>query len=277
MRQMLETPNVGLSTTRSVEIGDWEHIFCTATMIQHHTVSLKEVNYLFPLYLYPTDEATTDLFDAAPAAGRRANLAPEFIADFSSRLGMQWVPDGTGDRAATFGPEDVFHYLYAVFHSPAYRQRYAEFLRIDFPRLPLTRDAELFRALCEPGRELVALHLMEAHPPLITRYTVPGDNAVDRVRYTEPGQGGDEGRVWINATQFFDGVPPEVWSFRVGGYQVAGKWLKDRRGRQLTFDDLTHYQRVLAALARTGVLMQEVDAIVDRHGGWPLAGSAEGE
>lgn len=274
MRQMLETPNVGLSTTRSVEIGDWEHIFCTATIIQHHTVSLKEVNYLFPLYLYPTGEPATDLFDAAPVAGRRANLAPEFIADFAARLGMEWVPDGKGDRVATFGPEDVFHYLYAVFHSPAYRERYAEFLRIDFPRLPLTTDAELFRALCEPGRELVALHLMEAHPPLVTRYTVAGDNTVERVRRTEPGQGGEEGRVWINPTQFFDGVPLEVWTFRVGGYQVAEKWLKDRKGRALTFDDLLHYQRIVAALARTRALMAEIDAAIEARGGWPLAGAA---
>ncbi len=183
---------------------------------------------------------------------------------------MEWVADGTGDRVSTFGPEDVFHYMYAVFHSPLYRERYAEFLKIDFPRLPLTTDAELFRRLCASGEELTGLHLMEHHRPLITRFPVAGDNTVDKVRYTEPGQGGDEGRVWINPNQYFDGVPPDVWAFHIGGYQVAEKWLKDRKGRQLSFDDLLHYQRVLATLARTGELMAEVDEVIEEHGGWPL-------
>lgn len=156
-------------------------------------VSWSRHPYLGPLCLYPSG----DLFDtegptSAPG-GRRPHLAPAFIADFSERLGMEWVPDGTGDRVQSFGPEDVFHYIYAVFHSPMYRERYAEFLKIDFPRLPLTTDAELFRGLCASGEELAGLHLMERHRPLVTKFPVAGDNTVEKVRYTEPGQGVDEG------------------------------------------------------------------------------------
>ena len=170
---MLAGKNFGLITTRSTEIErGWEHVFCTSHLIQHHTVSIKEVNYLFPLYLYATAKA--DLFDndspSATPGGRRPNLAPEFIADFSARLKLDFVPDGCGDLRKTFGPEDVFHYAYAVFHSPTYRSRYAEFLKIDFPRLPLTSNVELFRSLCALGKELVALHLMEGAPsPLSQR------------------------------------------------------------------------------------------------------------
>ena len=189
---------------------------------------------------------------------------------------MEFIPDGIGDRVTTFGPEDVFYYMYAVFHSPVYRERYAEFLKIDFPRLPLTTNVELFRELCALGVELAGLHRMEKHAPLITRYPVPGDNTLDASRYTAPDQGAVEGRVWINATQYFEGVPPEVWEFRIGGYQVADKWLKDRKGRRLTYDDLTHYQRTLAALRRTMELMDMVEEAIERHGGWPLAGSARG-
>lgn len=183
---------------------------------------------------------------------------------------MTFVPDGRGDRLKTFGPEDVFHYMYAVFHSPAYRSRYAEFLKIDFPRLPLTSDADLFRSLCDLGRELAALHLMEKHPASATRFPITGDATVEAVRYTEPGQGMDAGRVWINKAQYFEGVPPEIWAFHVGGYQVCQKWLKDRKGRQLTYDDITHYQRIVAALGETIRLMAEIDRIIDAHGGWPL-------
>ena len=198
-----------------------------------------------PLYSYMSEEESGhSLFNATvdSAFDRRHNLAPEFIADFSARLKMKFIPDGKGDRVETFGPEDVFDYMYAVFHSPTYRSRYAEFLKIDFPRLPLTSNAELFRALCSMGSELVGLHLMERHAQAVAGYPVAGDNMVEAVRYTEPGQGADKGRVWINREQYFEGVEPEVWNFHVGGYQVCQKWLKDRKGRRLTYNDLTHYR-----------------------------------
>ena len=265
MRQMLAGKNLGFATTRSTEIErGWEHLFCTNGLLTHHTVSIKEVNYLFPLYLYST--AKTDLFDDRAAGGRRPNLAPEFIADFSARLQLDFVPDGCGDLRKTYGPEDVFHYAYAVFHAPTYRSRYAEFLKGDFPRLPLTRDVALFRSLCALGKELVALHLMEQLPKLETRYPEAGDNTVDAVRYTEPGNG-VHGRAWINQTQYFDNVSPEVWGYHIGGYQVCQKWLKDRKGRQLSYDDLTHYRGIVAALARTIELQAAID---DAIGEWPL-------
>jgi len=174
-----------------------------------------------------------------------------------------------------FGPEAVFSYIYAVFYSPTYRTRYAEFLKSDFPRVPLTSDVNLFRSLCGLGAELVALHLLES-PKLekpIARYPVKGSDVVDKgfPKYVapgepEPGTGKPlkEGRVYVNkgavapgfspadaalkggATigggQHFEGVPPEVWNFHIGGYQVCEKWLKDRRGRNLTYGDLEHYR-----------------------------------
>lgn len=93
---------------------------------------------------------------------------------------------------------------------------------------------------------------------------------VEIVRYTEPGQGGAKGRVWINKIQYFEGISPDIWDFRIGGYRVSQKWLKERKGRQLTYDDLTHYQRVVSALAETIRLMAEIDESIDEHGGWPI-------
>jgi predicted helicase len=274
MRNMLVGGNLGLSTARSIEIGrGWEHVFCSSVAIQHHTVSIKEVNYLFPLYLY--DEVKVDLFSAGrPTEAvhrRRPNFQPDFIADFATRLQMTFIPDGKGNRVKTFGPEDVFDYMYAVFHSPSYRRRYAQFLKIDFPRLPLTSNAELFRNLCALGSELVGLHVMEQHAPAITSYPIAGDNEVGKVSYTAPGEAGSEqGRVWINRVQYFEGVPPEVWNFHVGGYQVCQKWLKDRKGRRLTYDDLTHYQHIVSALSETIRLMSEIDATIEVRDGWPI-------
>lgn len=269
MRHMLAGENYGLSTTRSIEIGrGWEHIFCSSTIIQHHAVSLKEVNYLFPLYLYPE----IDLFNnhRTLTNGRKPNLSEKFAQDISSRLKMKFIPDGKGDLKKTFGPEDIFDYMYAVFHSPTYRERYSEFLKIDFPRLPLTSNRELFRNLCAHGGELVGLHLMESRGKPITGYPVDGDHVVEKVRYSEPGQGWDKGRVWINKTQYFEGVPKEVWEFRIGGYQVCHKWLKDRKGRELSFNDIDHYQGIVSALFETIRLMSEIDKIIESNGGWPI-------
>jgi predicted helicase len=202
--------------------------------------------------------------------GRIPNLNPDFVSAFASRLGLKFVSDGHGNLASTFGPEDIFDYIYAVFHSPTYRQRYAEFLKIDFPRVPLTSDRDLFKKLCILGEEMVALHLLESPQltQLITRYPVVGDNIVEKgfpkfVIYEE----GQPGYVYINKAQYFEGVPKEVWEFHVGGYQVCEKWLKDRRGRQLSFDDLMHYQKVVVALKETIRLMAEIDRAIP---GWPI-------
>ncbi|HJQ32895.1 MAG TPA: type ISP restriction/modification enzyme [Pyrinomonadaceae bacterium] len=274
MRHMLRAQNLGLISARSNKSQTPDHFYCTRFISEAKCGEATTQSAIFPLYL-AFIEGRQNLFDAdeptdAPG-GRRANLSGKFVAEFAESLKMRFVADGKGDRRETFGPEDVFAYMYAVFHSPAYRTRYAEFLKIDFPRLPLTSDAELFRALCRAGDELIGLHLLERVNAAAANYPEGGTNEVEQVRYTAPGEGGaTQGRVWINRAQFFEGVAPEVWDFHVGGYQVAAKWLKDRKGRRLTYEDVTHYLRVVAALAETLRLMSEIDAEIDRHGGWPL-------
>ena len=268
-------PNYCLAVGRqgqAVGKGQWNLITAGKYVADTNLFYRGGIQY-FPLYLSPGDEKG-GLFPEtqlnAAHGNPHPNLASPFIDDFSSRLKLSFVPDGRGDRIKTFGPEDVFHYMYAVFHSPAYRTRYAEFLKIDFPRLSLTSDPGLFRNLCELGRGLVALHLLEKHPSPATRFPIAGDGEVEAVRYAEPGQGNDSGRVWINKTQYFEGVPPDIWAFHVGGYQVCQKWLKDRKGRRLSYDDITHYQRIVAALGETIRLMAEIDRVIEAHGGWPL-------
>lgn len=261
---MLEGDNLMLCSNRQVN-SDFRHIFVSRTLIDGNAVSLasRERTYGYPLYVRQ-DANAFDVSHFTP------NLSPDFIADMEGKLGLRFQPIQRAVEAGEFGPEDVFHYLYAILHSPTYRARYAEFLKIDFPRVPLTADPALFWALAALGRELVALHLLESpatHTP-ITRYPVPGDNRVEKgyPKYTRV-EGEPTGRVHINQTQYFEGVPPDVWEFHVGGYQVLDKWLKDRRGRQLSYDDLTHYQRVVVALQRTMAVMDEVDAAIPE---WPL-------
>ncbi len=164
-------------------------------------------------------------------------------------------------------PEDIFHYAYGVFHSPGYRSRYAEFLKIDFPRLPLTGKLELFRALARLGGELTALHLLES-PKLdqpITEYIGGRSPEVEKISWSK-------NTVWLDKAQTtgFQGVREDVWNFHIGGYQVCEKWLKDRKGRTLSADDRTHYQKIIVALSETIRLMKEIDKVIEKHGGWPI-------
>jgi len=178
--------------------------------------------------------------------GEKLNLPPE---------GEFGLPQG-------ISPEEIFHYAYAIFHAPSYRARYAAFLKTDFPRLPLTSDLECFRALADLGKQVVALHLLNASAaPVLSavrhRFEGVGNRKVEKVEYSLQAQ-----QVKINADQWFENVPRAVWEFRVGGYQVAEKWLKDRKGRVLSFDEISHYAQVLIALAETIRVMAKIDETI---------------
>jgi predicted helicase len=263
--------NLSLVTTRQTK----EPFAVVATDLicgQHKIAAVYDRSYFFPLYLYTTPEDTAGTLFAQSETTRKANLAPAFLQALEQKLGLYFVPDGEGDGQTSFGPEDVFHYAYAVFHSPTYRKRYAELLKIDFPRLPLTTDRSLFFALVKIGKALVALHLLKS--PLleefITSYPIGGDNRVEKVALVpNPQETGESlpGYVYINTRQYFGGIPAPVWSFKVGGYAVCEKWLKDRKGRVLSSEDINHYQRVIVALQATLRLMAEIDTLIST---WPM-------
>jgi predicted helicase len=269
MQHMLQS-NRALCVTRQLSSLGFRHVFVADGLVDRDPLSLRtrERAYVFPLYVYRiVSQSTAPLF-TPDRSSREPNMRAEFVASLANRLVLDFVRDGKGDLEGTFGPEDVFHYMYAVFHSPTYRERYGEFLKIDFPRLPLSSDLGLFRALAEKGEELVALHLMESptldHP--IAKFPIKGSNEVEKVRYAEPAEG-RPGLVYINKTQYFQGVEPEVWEFHIGGYQVLEKWLKDRKGRTLSYDDVTHYGKVVVALKETIRLMGEIDELIPS---WPI-------
>jgi predicted helicase len=260
--------NIGLLISRQV-VKDFRHIFCTDTIANINALDTAGKfggGPIIPLYLYPTNTPT--LFDSTPtnAPGeRKPNLSPEFITQFSQKLDLEFISDGKGDKTKTFGPEDIFNYIYAIFHAPIYRQRYAEFLKIDFPRVPLTANAALFWELVIKGDKLVKYHLMKETGTEISTYPIPGSDIVEQVKYHENHQ-----QIWINAEQYFDQVPQQIWNFYIGGYQVCQKWLKDRKGRQLNFDDINHYQNIISIISETIKIMENIDQIIENYGGFPL-------
>ena len=267
MQHFLVGENLGLITTRQQsQSGKWHLFGVTENIIESCAISnkTKEINYLFPLYLYPDTPGEKQL-----GIGRRPNLAPQFIQDLSKRLKMKFISDSKGDKKQTFRPEDIFNYIYAIFHSPTYRSRYSELLKIDFPRIPLTNNPELFDQLIKRGDRLVKLHLMKITASEISSYPEVGNNQVENISYT-PSKDEISGKVWINKTQYFAGVPLEVWNFNIGGYQVCQKWLKDRKSRELNYHDLIHYKNIIAAIYETISMMKKVDKIIDNLGGFPI-------
>ncbi len=262
-RHLVELDNIALLSNRQVN-SSFRHVFCTNKVINDCTMSgeTRERTYLFPLYVVDQVDRNVLALFGNDISQKRANIKKELITDLVRRLGLSYISNSSGDLVTTFGPEDIFHYIYSILHSPTYRTRYAEFLKIDFPRIPLTSDKALFAALVKKGRELVDLHLLKSPKVenFITTYPVSGDNRVGKVRY-------EGGRVWVNPAQYFGGVPEQVWNFKIGGYQVCDKWLKDRKGRVLSSEDISHYQRVVVALNETIRLMREIDETIPR---WPI-------
>jgi type I restriction-modification system DNA methylase subunit len=253
---------LNLLLPRGYETENFEHVLVSNGVTVHHAATRKEGHYVFPLYSYTTPESTAGTLFAQLETTRQPNLSPVFISTVSEKLGLQFANDGPGDLKNTFGPEDVFHYIYAVLHSSTYRTRYAEFLKTDFPRVPLTGDKKLFTKLVMKGKELADLHLFKSTKldNFITGYPTAGSNKVEKINYVD-------GCIYINDHQSFCDVPDIVWNFTVGGYQVCEKWLKDRKGRVLSAEDIDHYQRVIVALNETIRLMDEIDKTITR---WPI-------
>jgi predicted helicase len=252
MKHLIENNNICLLTCRQQSTFDFQHIFITSYVSDMCTISsqTKEGSYAFPLYLQ--NEISEGLL-SQKQADRFPNLKQEIIDEICETLQFSFTIEKDNSEN-TFSPIDILDYIYAVLHSPSYREKYKEFLKIDFPRIPYPTDKESFWKLVELGSELRQVHLMEspALNKLITKYPVSGNNEITTLKY-------QAGKIFINDQQYFDLVPETSWNFYIGGYQPAQKWLKDRKGRILTFEDILHYQKIIVALSETERLMNKID------------------
>ncbi|MEB2780410.1 type ISP restriction/modification enzyme [Algoriphagus sp. C2-6-M1] len=303
MKNFLQ-PNIGIQICKQQSTFDFQHVLVSSNVVDRNSISIqtKESTYFFPLYLYPESSGQLSL---GSAETRTPNLNMEIVDQIAKGLGLTFVPEKRDgfvprhDETGEFAPIDLLDYIYAVLHSPTYRETYKEFLKIDFPRVLYPSDADTFWKLVALGGELRQLHLMES-PTLsqfITQYPAAGENEVEKPRFAiAPARSGgsdesassrgrndrsdltDEtaspprrlavtGRVYINAEQYFDSVPEVAWNFYIGGYQPAQKWLKDRKGRVLDFEDIMHYQRIIKALTETDRVMGEIDGVGVMEGG----------
>jgi hypothetical protein len=230
MQHFVRGDNVGLVVPRMMK-EDHPGAFIARHIIGHKLFSAYDINSVFPLYVYADDGTRSINF----ALGELANL--------------------TANISEPYEPEDILDYIYGVLYSPNYREKYKTFLKTDFPRVPVPIGDAEFNKITGFGTQLRELHLMTSSicDNLITTYPVAGSDEIEKLRF-------EEGKVWINAQQYFGGVPEVAWSFFIGGYQPAQKWLKDRKGKKLSSNDIEHYQRIVTVLAKTDEIMQEIDA-----------------
>ncbi len=259
MGNMLDQ-NVALLTCRQQSSFDYQHCFVTNYITDRNSISMqtKESTFAFPLYLYPDKSSL--------ATERTPNLNQAIVDQIADKLNLTFTPE-KNDDPDTFAPIDLLDYIYAVLHSPSYREKYKEFLKINFPRVPYPDDADTFWKLVELGGRLRTIHLMESPElsPLITQYPISGDNSVTRKTVKKDFEITNKekgiGRIWINDEQYFDKMPVKAWEFYIGGYQPAQKWLKDRKDRTLSYEDILHYQKIVKAMVLTGEIMGEVDDV----------------
>lgn len=267
MKHVVAGPNIGFVCSSTWTTPDRFSVGVSRHMVEMKTGTHDRGTTLFPLYRYETL--------MGGKAEQVHNLTSEFVKEWCATTQTRFVPIGHGDGENTTGPEDVLFWLYGLFYSPEYRRRYSTALSQRFPMVLLTSNLELFRAMARLGGELTALHLLES-PKLdqpITEF-IGTSKEVTKVGYSNHS-------VWINAsgtkgkispgTSGFRDVPEAVWNFHIGGYQVCEKWLKDRKGRTLSDEDIAHYHKIVIALTETIRLMAEIDEVIAQHGGWPGA------
>ena len=265
MKHLLDG-GVALLSTRRVTGRPYDNVLVCRGLVEYKAVTHDRNTQVFPLYLASSDGSS--MFTPAGDGKRHVNIAPSVF--------QKWLHSG-GVRSA----DELLAAMYALLFSPEYRCRFQEELRQDYARVPVPLSQQLGSRLASCGSELVGLHLLES-PKLdesITTYRGPRNPEVGRVGWWD-------GTVWLDAGKTsareghratkpggigFQGVPEEVWDFHIGGYQVCHKWLKDRKGRTLSDEDITHYQKVVVALNETIRIMAEIDDVIEAHGGWPGA------
>lgn len=244
--------NIALVLMRKlIDVPDFRNVFVVDKTVDKNFYGFQ--SYSFPLYLYDNDSEQKSFFDV----NRKPNLNMDIVKNLETAIGLSFTPEKE-DTVGTFAPIDTLDYIYGVLHSNKYRTKYKEFLKIDFPRIPYPANKDYFFNVAELGKRLREIHLMEAPEvkEYITSYGVSGDNEVIKPEYKD-------NKVYINRTQYFDNVPEVAWNFYIGGYQPAQKWLKDRKGRILSYDEILHYQKIIKALVLTNDIMQQIEEIID--------------
>jgi predicted helicase len=231
MKHLINNDNPALLIKRQGKL-DFSYVFVAKGVTESCMFeSAYANNTVCPLYLYQED------------AVEIPNLEQKINNRFSEIIGK-------------IDPEDVLNYVYAILYSPRYRQKYQELLKSNFPRVPYPKDKKTFDKLAKLGNELIKYHLLEHEDidPYKISYLGKGDNIVEKPEYKD-------GKVYINSTQYFGNVSEIAWNFYIGGYQPAQKWLKDRKGRELSPDDIEHYSKIVIVLKETDRIMKEIDKI----------------
>ncbi|MGY0393304.1 type ISP restriction/modification enzyme [Bizionia sp. KMM 8389] len=270
MRNFCNKENIGLVIGRqglAVGTMSWNLAFITK-YITDLNIYRRGGGNTYPLYLYPETNGQQTIDKTTE---RKPNLNQEIVKEFGEKTALIFTNEKE-DTKNTFAPIDILDYIYAVLHSPTYREKYKEFLKIDFPRVPYPKDVKTFWELVKLGGELRQIHLLESNKveDYITSYEMAENAENDHnVITTTIGKKDWEiidqekqlGRIWINESKYFDNVPVTAWEFYIGGYQPAQKWLKDRKERELKFEDILHYQKIIVALTETDRIMKEIDKI----------------
>ena len=242
--------NLALCVHRGIKSPIWQHVLVANQISEKSYISNRgePTAHVFPLYLYPAPE------ELEISTERSLNFKPDFLTTLSETLELpQTAPFNLSEGVS---PEEILAYIYAVLYSPTYRERYYDFLKYDFPKIPMPQDIDQFRTLATLGRCLINWHLLkDVQIPTRHRFESEGDGVIAKIRY-------EDRKVWINPTQHFTDVPEKAWEYEIGAYQVCEKWLKDRRGEVLSHAEVRQYRAILVAIAETFGIIDEIGSVL---------------
>ncbi len=274
MQNMLLGNNIGISVSRSVRGAPWRDVFVSTIITEFGLIATRPGNTapLFPLYIY--EKKKNKIL-------RSSNLTNKAISIFSKKLGMKFTYKERNNINNSFNSEDIFNYIYSILHSQKFRKRYAEFLKIDFPYIPITKNIEFFKQLTKLGADLVALHTLNSNslPLKDIVHFIEGSNGKQMGKFNRDCY--KNGKIFIdlnrkNDGSYFNGIPEDVWNFFIGSYQVCYKWLYNKsvkgkkKGKLLTKNDIQSFKKIVIAIKNTIQLREKIDKLIDEYGGWPI-------
>ena len=251
MRHLLMGTNLALNICRQTKTDKWSHVLVTNNITDNSYISNKtcERSYTMPLFREGNEIISG------------VNLKTDLINALEKAYKARFKETELSITSNEFTAKEIFYYIYAVLYSNSFRNKFGSVLKIDFPRVPFINNKRIFKKLSGFGKQLVSYHILNNKVTVKVNFPEKGSNIIDKIKF-------NKNEVWINKNQYFNGISFDIWNFQIGGYMPAQKWLKSRKSKKLTYDELITYPRVITSISKTIEIQSKIDKVIDELGGW---------
>ena len=251
MKYMLGGKNIAINICRQTNTSKWSHVFVTNNLTEGHIYGGCEISYTMPLFKWGNQISSN------------VNLNIDLIKKLEETYKVHFKENVLSKLSNKLTAKEILYYIYAVLNSNSFRKKFGSLLKIDFPRVPFVKNKKYFNKLSKFGEQLVIYHTLDRKIESPVNFPKTGSDIIDQIKF-------DENKIWINNNQYFDSIPIKTWNFQIGGYMPAQKWLKTRKGKKLTYDELVTYQMIIGRILKTIEIQSKIDKTIENMGGWDL-------